>query len=85
MDLPAHFSRMYYMAQDSQPAVSIESPRICFCYAVSEAEIRAAIAAGALTVAAVQASTQASTGCGGCVSEVERILEEERLSKMSQK
>ncbi|MBI3543109.1 MAG: (2Fe-2S)-binding protein [Deltaproteobacteria bacterium] len=49
---------------------------VCFCHGVLEAEIRRAIAEGARTVADVQAKTRASTGCGGCQPEVERLLAE---------
>jgi NAD(P)H-nitrite reductase large subunit len=49
---------------------------VCFCHGVSEAEIRKAIAEGARTIAEIQAKTLASTGCGGCGCEVERILNE---------
>ena len=57
---------------------------ICFCHGVPESEIRQAIREGARTVAEIQAKTLASTGCGGCGPEVERILEEE-LAKIHQK
>jgi assimilatory nitrate reductase electron transfer subunit len=49
---------------------------ICFCHGVPEAEIRKAIEEGARTVAEIQARTRASTGCGGCRPEVERLLAE---------
>ena len=54
---------------------------VCFCHGVTEAEIRKAIAEGARTIADIQAKTLASTGCGGCGGEVERILEEMLGSK----
>jgi NAD(P)H-nitrite reductase large subunit len=47
---------------------------VCFCHGVLEAEIRQAIADGATTLAEIQAKTRASTGCGGCMPEVERLL-----------
>ncbi len=49
---------------------------ICFCHGVPEDEIRQAIREGARTIKEIQAKTLASTGCGGCACEVERILEE---------
>lgn len=55
--------------------------RICFCHAVSEATIREAIRNGARTLEQVQTQTKASTGCGGCTCEVERLLEEEQNTK----
>ena len=57
-------------------ATPLEEPLVCFCHGVTEAEIRKAIAEGATSLAAVQAKTLASTGCGGCTCEVERLLEE---------
>lgn len=51
--------------------------RICFCHGVSEADIREAIRAGAVTLAAIQSETCASTGCGGCQPDVEAILADE--------
>ncbi|MEW6056792.1 MAG: (2Fe-2S)-binding protein [Bdellovibrionota bacterium] len=56
--------------------ISPDEMLICFCHGITEAEIRAAIKEGARTVAEIQAKTLASTGCGGCMPEVERILEE---------
>lgn len=56
--------------------------RICFCHGVSEGQIREAILGqGATTVEDVQRLTKASTGCGGCTCEVERILTETALEK----
>jgi bacterioferritin-associated ferredoxin len=49
---------------------------ICFCHGVPESEIRKAIAGGACTVEQIQAATRASTGCGGCLPEVQKILAE---------
>lgn len=49
---------------------------VCFCHGVLESEIRKAIAEGAKTVAEVQEKTRASTGCGGCMPEVERLIVE---------
>jgi NAD(P)H-nitrite reductase large subunit len=62
----------------------MERQLICFCHGVTEEEIRQSIRNGAHTVEAVQAATQASTGCGGCFSEVERILADE-LQKLGKK
>lgn len=60
-----------------------ESDRtICFCNAVSLRELVQAIRDGARTLEAIQEITRASTGCGGCESEVVEILEEE-LAKIA--
>jgi NAD(P)H-nitrite reductase large subunit len=50
---------------------------ICFCNSVSYAELVAAIRAGNVTLARIQAATKASTGCGGCEYDVLEILEAE--------
>ncbi|MBI3557331.1 MAG: (2Fe-2S)-binding protein [Deltaproteobacteria bacterium] len=65
----------------SQPEPQSLDGLICFCHGVLETEIRKAIAAGAATVAAVQEKTRASTGCGGCMPEVERLIAEMLQSK----
>ena len=54
---------------------------VCFCHGVLESEIRKAMAAGAATVEAVQVATRASTGCGGCMPEVERLIADMLQSK----
>lgn len=71
-----------------EPTSRMSSPTesemlICFCHGVTESEIRKAIAEGAHTIAEIQAKTLASTGCGGCACEVERILEEVLKGKKS--
>jgi bacterioferritin-associated ferredoxin len=38
----------------------------CLCHAVTEDDVRAAVAAGHRCVESVAAATGASTGCGGC-------------------
>jgi NAD(P)H-nitrite reductase large subunit len=49
---------------------------VCFCHGVIDGEIREAIRQGANTLALIKEKTRASTGCGGCTCEVERILSE---------
>jgi assimilatory nitrate reductase electron transfer subunit len=63
-------------ASDSEAESPPEPMLICFCHGVSEAEIRRAIAEGARSIADIQAKTKASTGCGGCGPELEKILAE---------
>jgi nitrite reductase (NADH) large subunit len=48
---------------------------ICFCHNVCAREILEAIARGADSVAAIQAETLASTGCGGCEMDVCELLD----------
>ncbi len=47
---------------------------LCACHSVSTATVRAAIAAGALSVEAVGAATQAGTNCGSCRPEIRALL-----------
>lgn len=49
---------------------------VCVCRAVSDRDIRAARARGAVTLAAVAAATGAGTGCGCCREAVARLLAE---------
>ena len=65
----------------SPPEPAFLDGLICFCHGVLETEIRKAIAEGANTVAEVQEKTRASTGCGGCMPEVERLIAEMLHSK----
>ena len=48
----------------------------CLCRAVSERNVRAAVAEGANTVAQVRAACGAGTGCGGCLPSLRRLLRE---------
>ena len=52
-------------------------PEICSCFGISEEEIRTAVKNGAKTVEAVGEATSAGTGCGGCIPEIQRIIDEE--------
>ncbi|WP_326770479.1 (2Fe-2S)-binding protein (plasmid) [Streptomyces sp. NBC_01591] len=47
------------------------------CAHVPESDVVAAVAAGAADVEAVGAATDAGTGCGDCVVDIEDILAEE--------
>lgn len=51
---------------------------VCVCARVRECELRAAVRAGARTVAAVGDACGAGTGCGACLDRVcDVIMEEE--------
>ena len=47
---------------------------VCFCYIVSEAEIVAALEAGASTLMEIRRFTNANTGCGGCGQDVKKLI-----------
>ena len=49
---------------------------VCHCSAVSDHEIRAAVAAGALDADGLARHCDAGTRCGGCLPVVEAILGE---------
>jgi bacterioferritin-associated ferredoxin len=48
---------------------------VCSCRAVSDRVVRAAIAEGATTVEALSDRCAAASDCGGCWSELERLIE----------
>jgi NAD(P)H-nitrite reductase large subunit len=47
---------------------------VCHCFGVTKKQIEEAIDAGASTVEEVGEKTQAGTGCGGCIPQIEEIL-----------
>ena len=49
---------------------------VCSCNHVNAGTIREAVRKGARTLAEIQRATRASTGCGSCAADVERILRE---------
>ena len=54
-----------------------ETAQICSCYAVSKGDLCGAVAEGCSTVAELKATTKAGTGCGGCVSLMKSVLDNE--------
>ncbi|MDX6719578.1 MAG: sulfite reductase flavoprotein alpha-component [Solirubrobacteraceae bacterium] len=59
------------VALDADPAATV-----CSCNSVTVGEVKTAISRGGLrTVAQVGAVTRATTGCGGCTSDVQQLLE----------
>ncbi len=56
-------------------SASPSGPIVCACHGVSEASIRAAIFAGATSLAELKARLKAGTGCGACVPELEGLLQ----------
>ncbi|MCI9163203.1 MAG: (2Fe-2S)-binding protein [Lachnospiraceae bacterium] len=49
---------------------------VCNCMGVTAGEIMDAIEAGAKTVEDIQEATGAGTVCGGCIGDIEHLLEE---------
>lgn len=61
-------------ADDADPSINV-----CYCKSVTRGEVIHAIRDRALTtVAEVAEHTRASTGCGGCRPDLERLLVEGR-------
>ena len=54
-----------------------DSAQICSCFDVSKGQIREAVAAGCADMAAIKATTLASTGCGGCLALTKQVLDAE--------
>lgn len=57
---------------------------VCYCMGVTNGAVKAAVDAGASTLAEVQAETGASTVCGACMDNVQRLVDffvKERESK----
>lgn len=48
---------------------------VCMCMAVTEAEVRSCVRAGAATVEEVGEQCDAGTGCGGCHDTIRLVLE----------
>jgi bacterioferritin-associated ferredoxin len=48
---------------------------VCSCFAVSDRTLREVIAAGARDVDEIGERCDAGTGCGGCVEEIEDLLD----------
>lgn len=53
---------------------------VCHCNAVSDREIRSAVAAGAMDAQDIERACTAGNRCGGCIPVVEAILSEVAVS-----
>jgi bacterioferritin-associated ferredoxin len=49
---------------------------VCHCKSVTDGQIRSAIEAGARTPVEIGTHCRAGTGCGGCLPEVCRLLDD---------
>jgi nitrite reductase (NADH) large subunit len=54
-----------------------DAAQVCTCNDVCAGHLRAAVAAGCDTVAAIKSETRAGTGCAGCVPAVTALLNDE--------
>ncbi|MGH1371239.1 MAG: nitrite reductase large subunit NirB [Cellvibrionaceae bacterium] len=57
-----------------------DSAVICSCYDVTKGDLQKAVAEGATDMSAIKASTQASTGCGGCTALTKQVVDAELAS-----
>ena len=53
---------------------------VCHCKSVTDGQIRSAISAGARTPVEIGTYCRAGTGCGGCLPEVCRLLDDHLTS-----
>ena len=53
---------------------------VCICKAVTDREIRKAAAGGADSLYELQQALGVATGCGGCASDVQEILDDQQRS-----
>ena len=53
---------------------------VCHCKSVTDRQIRTAIDAGARTPVEIGSFCRAGTGCGGCIPEVCRLLDDHLTS-----
>ena len=56
---------------------------VCVCKAISDQDIRDAIADGAEDLAAIQAHLGVATGCGTCLEYTEQLLNETLATKLT--
>lgn len=68
-------------ASCSKTIVNDDAVPVCNCKGVTRGTIRKAVAEGHESIAALKKHTKAGTGCGSCVSEVEKILKLELQRK----
>ena len=54
---------------------------VCLCKGVTDGQIRSAINAGARTPVEIGSHCRAGTGCGGCLPEVHRLLDDHLTSQ----
>lgn len=83
MDLPEHPDMLILPNRDGSasslfgPDALPETAQLCSCYDVSKGDIINAVEGGCCTMADVKATTEAGTGCGGCIQLVTSVLNNE--------
>lgn len=56
---------------------------VCICKAVSDQDIKEAVANGAEDLLTIQSRLGAATGCGGCADYAEQVINEALANKLS--
>lgn len=83
MDLPEHPDALILPNRDGSgsslfgPDALPETAQLCSCYDVTKGDIINAVEGGCCTMADVKATTDAGTGCGGCIQLVTSVLNNE--------
>ena len=83
MDLPEHPDALILPNRDGSggdlfgPDALPDSAQLCSCYDVSKGDIINAVESGCCTMADIKATTEAGTGCGGCIQLVNNVLNSE--------
>ena len=83
MDLPEHPDALILPNRDGGgeslfgPDALPETAQLCSCFDVSKGDVAAAVEAGCCTMGDIKATTQAGTGCGGCIQLVTNVLNSE--------
>ncbi|WP_163933541.1 nitrite reductase large subunit NirB [Paraferrimonas sp. SM1919] len=81
MDLPENPGTLITPSANGDEAMGVDalpdSAQICSCYNVSKGDIAQAVSAGHCDMAAIKASTKASSGCGGCAALTKQVLDAE--------
>jgi len=83
MDLPEHPDMLILPNRDGSgadlfgPDALPDTAQLCSCYDVSKGDIISAVEGGCCTMSDIKATTEAGTGCGGCVQLVTNVLNNE--------
>ncbi|QCU90234.1 nitrite reductase large subunit NirB [Thiomicrorhabdus sediminis] len=83
MELPEHPDMLILPNRDGSasslfgPDALPETAQLCSCYDVSKGDVINAVEGGCCTMADIKATTEAGTGCGGCVQLVTNVLNRE--------
>lgn len=83
MELPEHPDALILPNRDGSaselfgPDALPETAQLCSCYDVSKGDVINAVEGGCCTMADIKATTEAGTGCGGCVQLVTSVLNNE--------